>query len=311
MKSNNPATVSSEKLIRSVNEFPDLFHRHVVPLKDLKDYRGEMLSKTIPTWRKNELLPFLPRGWWATISFAQLFWLRILDTLRKFGYPMEWMKSATEYFFKDAYYDDLPRLNIKYKIDALKREKSILNGLPPEKEVLLSELEYTLTDEGLMYALKWEINYLTNLIVNSVLEGKEAGILFFADGRVLEKSDNVHFSRRKPSPAPSEPHIYLSLRFFLKEFVTDDTLSHLIIPQVLNDQEKKILKAIHDKKLTEVKIVLTGGEVKSITTTSHHTLSKEDAKGIKKVLGMKNYEHVTLKTIDGDSLSVRREKRIQ
>jgi hypothetical protein len=311
MRSNNSAIASSEKLINSVNEFPDLFHRPVVPLNDLVDYRGEPLSKTIPTWRKRELLPFLPKGSWAKISFAQLFWLRILDSLRQLGYPMEWMKHATDYFFKDAYYDDVPRRNLQRRVDDLKKKKSVYNGLTTNQESELSQIEDTLADEHLMYGLKWSINYLTDLIVNSMLEGKDAGILFFADGIVLEKKGSDYDSHRDPKPDPSQPHIYLSLTFFLKEFVSDDTLSDLIIPQVLNDKEKLVLKAIRDKKLTEVKIGLAEGHVKAITASSHRTVSKDEAEEIKTILAMKNYEHVTLKTTDGGSLFIKRDKKIR
>lgn len=296
----------------SLQEFNDIMYEHVVPLNDLLDYKDEPLRKTIPTWRKLGLLPFLPEGAWARISFAQLFWLRVLDTLRQFGYPMKWMHNAAEYFFKDAYDNDLPEQNIRYHVETLKKIKE-----PDAKErELLDKLEYALSDKYLLYGLKWSINYLTDLITSVLLKGNDCGILFFVDGEIVEKRGERYHTHRKYAIDPetracTEPHVYISLVNYLRDLIGDEPLSHLLIPQILSDEENKVIKAIRDHNVKELKITLANGKPAGITATSHHTVTKEHAKMIKEILGMKNYKQFTLKTVDNKSIFIKKEKEIK
>lgn len=296
----------------SLNEFHDIMYEHVVPLNELSDYQDEPLRKTIPTWRKHGLLPFLPEGAWARISFAQLFWLRVLDTLRQFGYPMKWMHSAAEYFFKDAYDDNLPERNIRQHVDTLKKK----DEPDMEERELLVKLQEALRDKEFLYGLKWSINYLTYLITNFLLKGVDCGILFFAEGEVVEKRGDEYHSHRTHETdatlrARLEPHIYISLVDYLRGLIGDEPLSQLLVPQILNTEEKMVLKAVRDKNLKELHITLLDGEIKSIKATSHHTVTKQHARMIKETLGMKSYQNLTLKTVDGKSLFIKREQKLK
>ena len=95
-KNKNPLDL---KVIASLSEFKQFMFDQIVPVKDLKDHKGEPLDKVITYWRRQQLLPFIGEGSWLKISFAQLVWLRILDSLREISFPVNQMKKICDYFF--------------------------------------------------------------------------------------------------------------------------------------------------------------------------------------------------------------------
>ena len=73
----------------SLAEFMEFRYEKIVPLEDLTDMKSEALSKSFPYWRRHNLLPFIQKGQWIKLTFSQLIWIRMLDTLRGFGYTIE------------------------------------------------------------------------------------------------------------------------------------------------------------------------------------------------------------------------------
>lgn len=110
-------------------EFKEFMFKQIVPLSDLKDYEGKPIEKLFPFWRRNNLLPFIHKGKHIDIeiSFVQMIWLRILDTLRALSYPINDIEKVAEYFFKDAYFDELPKKNIEYNKQLLTEKKRALS----------------------------------------------------------------------------------------------------------------------------------------------------------------------------------------
>ena len=179
-------------------EFKEFMFKQIVPLSDLKDYEGKPIEKLFPFWRRNNLLPFIHKGKHIDIeiSFVQMIWLRILDTLRALSYPINDIEKVAEYFFKDAYFDELPKKNIEYNKQLLteKKENTLLTE---EEETLLLEIENFLQNENLLYVLKFDVNYLSNLINYCITSSLEAGILIYANGRVVEKIGQTTFSHKE------------------------------------------------------------------------------------------------------------------
>ena len=191
----------------------------------------------LPYWRKHEVIPFIQKGLKFEISFAQLFWLRILDHLRQFSYTVKNTKKICNYFFKDAYFNQLPKKNLEYNKDLLLKKK--LAGVISEKEeATLKWVEERLLDDKFLYVLKYDINYLTNLIINSLETKEQAGILIFLDGEVLEQVGDFYFNHNNISLDKRKPHIYFSISYLLEEFINQNELQTLLLPQILNDDEK-------------------------------------------------------------------------
>ena len=134
--------------------FQEQYFQPVFELEKFKSRDGESsLYKSLPYWRRNELLPFIPKGdWGLQVSLSQLIWLRILDNLRALGYPVSATKKVTNYFFKDAYFDELPTKNLQELKQHLE-EKKAKGIIEPEDTQMLAEVDYILGDKILLYEI--------------------------------------------------------------------------------------------------------------------------------------------------------------
>src|ERR1700746_3735790 len=107
----------------SLLDFKEFMYDPTINIDDLVDYRNEPLSKIVYYWRRHGLMPFVPASKHIELSFLQLIWVHILDSLRQFGYTTEKMKKVCDYFFKDAYDDNIPTLNAQYNKKYFERKK--------------------------------------------------------------------------------------------------------------------------------------------------------------------------------------------
>lgn len=304
-------TNSQSELDISTLDLKVFIFNNDIPLSIIKDKNNESLEKAIRYWRKHDLLPFFPEGkHFANINLTKLTWLRILETLRSFNYTVENTKKVCNYFFKDAYFDDLPKKNLIKNKDAFVA-KRLANTLSEDENLLLEKIDEILRDEKLLYVLKFDINYLSNLLITTLDSSEEAGVLIFLDGGVVEFSEGKYFSHQTSIKDISEPHIYLSIKHFLKEFISDSELEKFIMPAILDDNEKMVLKELRNDNVTEIKIKKSDNKNIKIETTKSGTITGEQAKKIKQILGLSNYQEIQISTRDEKTLSFKKtNKRI-
>jgi hypothetical protein len=289
----------------SFPEFREFMFHNVVPIEDIMDSNEEPISNMLPFWRKNDLVPFIPKGKHLKLSFAELIWVRILDTLRQFSYPIAMTRKICDYFFKDAYDDGLPERNMTHNKKHLLAKKQA--GTLTEQETLALEyLEQFLADKPLLYMLKFDINYLTNLVTECITDGEERGILVFPDGRIGETNGLDIRTHGKYKIDRSEPHIYLSIPYYLKEFIQSDQLSTIFMPQILNDDEKKVLREIKNRNIREITVKLKDGKISNIKSTKEGILTQSQSREIKKILGLKNYQSITIDTVSESTFSFKK-----
>jgi hypothetical protein len=297
-----------ESLI-SLAAFRQFLFDNIIPLEDLNDFKGAPLNSILPFWRKKRLTPFIPSGKHKqSISFADLLWLRILDLLREFSYPIDKIQKVCDYFFKDAYYDELPKKNFTHNKNQFLKKK--LAGTITENELqTLNFIEESINDDTFIYVLRFQINYLTNLVVDCLESRDDKGILIFKDGSVAELHGIDYYSHRNSIIDPSEPHIFISIRYLLREFIEDKELSSLFIPRILNEDEKKVLKELKSRNVKEITIQMQNGAVRRIESTKGGVITGEQAKEIRGILGLKNYEKITLDTVDEKTISIKKTKK--
>jgi hypothetical protein len=301
-------SIPDDQLI-SFSEFSEFMFQAVVPIEDIKDFKENPILQVFPYWRRHGLLPFIPKGRWnINISFAQLIWLRILDTFREFSVSLSSSKKVCDYFFKNAYDDDLPKLNLMRNKEII--EKRISCGAAFENdENLLAEINWMLKDDVLLYGLKFEINYLTKLITECIATQSNAGFIVFTNGQVFEYIEDNYFSNRGDAkPDLTQPHIKLSLKHYLKEFIQKEELQKLFVPSILNNDEKEVLKALRQKN-TSIMIKKKQGEIVKMESSTDGIFSDNDAVKIRELLGIGNYEQITISTRDEKTLTFNKVKK--
>jgi hypothetical protein len=305
----------SEQLIKgeglfSLVKFREFLFDTIVSIEDIEDKDGRPVSEILVYWRKKNLVPFIPSGKHTfNVSFSDIIWFRILDILRAFGYPVEKMKLVCDYFFKDAYFDELPKRNFLYNQRELNKKK-LAGTISQGEQETLDFIDRSLKDERFLYALRFEVNYLTNLITECIRSEEDRGILIFMDGRVGELHTDIYHTHRDFKVDSTEPHIFISLRNLFSEFVKKNDLAKLFVPHVLNEKEKNVLKQIKEKNVKEITIRTKDGEINKIDVKKDEVITGAEAKEIRTILGLKNYESITIKTIDKKSLYLETSKSI-
>ncbi|RPD43645.1 hypothetical protein [Paracnuella aquatica] len=286
-------------------EFRTWMHQKLVPLEDFDKEEKDLLK----FWRKQGLLPFFQRGTWARFSFAQMIWIRMLQDLRGFDYAISKMLRLADYLFKRAYLDNLPEQNLKAQVAAL--EKKGLAGVLGEKEAQnLQYIKDVLQDKALLDAFKYDVNYLTQLIEYCLVSGEEGGLLLFVDGSISEyKGGGYHFGENPDGEVdPSRPHIYLSIRHYLKEYLKSSELGQVVSSlQLFSEGESKVLRAIKDPRNKEVRVELKKGKVHRVEVVAEDVIiTGGEAEVLRKALGLKNYERMVVDTVDEKTLVVRK-----
>lgn len=294
----------------SLSDFRTFMYDNIVPIERLVDHKGAPLGKMLPFWRRHRLIPFIDKHKMLRLSFAQLIWLRILDTLRVFGFPISKTEAIADYFFKDAYTADLPKQNMEENQKLLLKKKTA-GTISEEEERTLLFVENSLNNPVMLYGLKFDINYLTVLLTHAILDQEEYGIMIFDEGRVGEsRPGGIVQTHGKYSVSSTEPHLYISVTSLLREFISNEELSQLFIPQLLNEDEKRVLREMRIKNVKEIKVKLHNGRMERIETEKSGTLTAEEAQKIREILALKNYEQITLDTRDEKTIIFKRIKKI-
>lgn len=297
---------SSQKI--TLEEFHFYKFTPIIPIDDLADLRGNKLSNSFPYWRKHGLMPFIPKGSWGIeISMAQLIWLRILDHLRSLGYAISDTQIVTDYIFKDAYTKDLSKKVVDKQYQSLVHKKS-KTGLDKEESDLLDYFEIVLKDPLLLYSLKLEINHLTELLNWCIENNEDAAFLIYAKGKVFEQRGVKIDKTRDLDFNYDLPHIRLSMKFFLTEFVESESLMNIIAPAFLNEDEQYVLKELRKGNLKELRISFFTDKMR-IDSTEYKVYTGMQAKEIRKMIGIGNYEEVTISTNDAKSLTFKKVRK--
>jgi hypothetical protein len=302
-------TKQDSSIYQPLWDFREYMFIDLIPIEEVEDLNGNPILSILPFWRKKKLVPLLGKNQRAfNVSLAEVIWFRILDTLREFGYPIKKMQMVTDYFFKDAYDQNLPKLNLQKNKERLdkKRKAGTLTG---EDERILSLIEDSLNDETFLHIIKLDVNYLTNLIIDAIESGEDRGILIFYDGSVAEGYLNEYKSHSLKTIDATCPHIYMSIAHFLSEFFEHREISNLIMPKVLNEDEKRVLHEMKADNIKELKIGFKNGKPINIHVTKHGIITGEEANQIKKILGLKNYESIEIATRDEKTLSFKKTKK--
>lgn len=299
-----PKDISVQERLLSLQEFNEHKFDHVIPINEVGVDKAFIIY-----WRRNGLLPFIEKGKWATVSCVEAIWIMMLDSLRKFGVEKDIMKKLTYYFIERAYDDNVPKKNLEYNKGLLEKKK-LAKTLTAEETFLLNHINQTLANEILLYAFKWDVNYFSNLITESITFKYEAAILIFEDGQIVEQVFGGYNTYPKKEIDFGAPHIKISLTHYLKQFIESEELSQfLLLSKMYSEDEERVLREIRNKNVREIMIELSNGKIKKIESSKNGTISGEQASQIREILGLKNYEKITLDTRDEKTLIFKKTKK--
>jgi hypothetical protein len=268
-------------------------------------------SKIFHSWKLDDLLPTVPKGGWADLSFIDYLWLHTLETMRKFGCSKKLMKDICNTLFIEAYKKDLRKITLNDNV-------SHLTNLSKKRQLTNDEVAYLKTSEAelndpiKMAVTDYNINYFYQLVLKCFTNNNEVGLVIFDDGR-FNTYELTSTLQKVSNPIDlSVPHILIPITSFIKRFVADEEKEQFLTTTgILNTQEYEVIKQIRNKNVTRLTVTCNyNNTINKIEVEETGVVNGDEAKRIIQLLGLKNYTGVKYDTRDGRTLSFTRTSKI-
>lgn len=257
--------------------------------------------KTFHVWKSKGLVQFINRGTWARLSLVELIWLRMLESMRRFGCSVNLMKKLYDHYFTRAFEENLAEKtiieNIQYYVDLSSQRQ-----LTEDESAVMENLIHISKDESLKMILRSEISYFSHLIMKCLRNDEETGIIIYEDGSF---EDYTLYNGAQPRYDP-RPSIRIPISGYLLDIINDESKEEFLAKTALFDEyEYRVIKEMRNKNVQSITINFSHDKHKpeKITVDKSGVISGDDVKEIKAILGLKNYSSIELKTRDENTLS--------
>ena len=267
-------------------------------------------SKIFHSWKIAGLLPTVPKGGWAELSFIDLLWLDTLETMRKFGCSKKLMKAVCKKLFYDAYEVNLGKLTLEEN-HAFLTNLALRRPLTFEEEQYLNSTNQVLNDSIYMSVLDLGINYFYHLVTNCFIENNEVGLVIYLDGSfsTYELINNVE--KKNQSADLSVPHILIPISSFIKKAIADNEKEGFLNQSgVLNEQEFEVIKLIRKKNIKRITVTINNKEVQKIETEESGFINESNVALLKQILCLKQYDSIEINSRDARTMSFKKTKKI-
>jgi hypothetical protein len=256
-------------------------------------------SKTFHYWKMNGLISSIGSSTWAEVNFVEYVWLKVLDTMRGFGCSIKLMKQIHEDQFIKAYEEDLSSRTLEENIAYYKSLQKIRKLNKDEQDRLDKSIELS-KDPFLKLALRTEISYFYQILLECIVYGRDAGIEIYPDGsyKMIRSEEDRDKLRR--------PHIHIPFSYYVAELFTEkDKLEFITKAGLVNTDEQRLLQELHGKNVEKITITIDkeSGKPKKIEYDRGGLIEGDKAKEVMRLLGLKNYSSIKLSTRNGTTLS--------
>lgn len=263
-------------------------------------------NRTFHVWKSKGLLGFIERGTWGRVSFVGLIWLRLLETMRRFGCPVSLMKKLYDHYFQRAFDENLAEKTLQDNIqfyEALSAQRP----LTADESAVRLQLHHLNQDRLLKMALRTEISYFSHLILECLRAHAETGIIIYEDGNFTDYvNDLANLDNGGRLEYENRPHLRIPISNYIMEFITDESRDEFLRKTALFDEDEyRVVKEMRNKNVQSVTVRFRKEDHRpEIIECDHAGLIKGDqARRVMSILGLKNYSTIDLKTRDGNSLS--------
>ncbi len=251
---------------------------------------------------------------WVRLNLYDFVWVKILQSMRAFGMSVETMKHLK--IFLEA---DVAHLISGQAIEGMEGDILFPNEhlTKEKKEEIKNIADYLLQEKG---TINPEEKYLKSMlgamIAIVLLGGKEVSVLITVSEEALMCAVVIP-ELLKNSPAElleqlSAPHFNIPFRGFVEEFMGNPkNVDNLFDWGFINRKEMKVLEALRNNDYQEILIKKVGIE-KEIIIEAKLTKEINGAKAseLRKILGLKEYEQITVKYRNDNTMFVENRKRI-
>lgn len=289
----------------SKNDIQSVAFQGSLLAKNLKIRELRINSKTFHYWKMNGLISTLNKREWAEISFIEYLWIKVLDSMRGFGCSIKLMQKIYYEQFIKAYEENLGSKTLEDNI-AFYKSLSKMRDLTLDEQQKLEQSEKTLNDPFATIALRSEISHFYQRVLECINHRHETGIVIYPDETytIYGYGRDADFNR---------PHIFIPFSFFIAELFADESKDKFVEAlNIYSEDELRLVKEIRNSNADKVTISFdkVSGRPSSIEFDKTGLVQGDKAKEIMRILGLRNYSSINLKTRTGTSLSFTKSEKM-
>jgi len=251
-------------------------------------------ARTYYYWSQNDLVKADEKGNWAKLNLIEVLWIKIIETLRDFGFPVKEIKTI-----KETLHTDLYGKIAEYSDEIIKMfENSI-----PDKNTLkiIKEFVGLIKSKPETVTEKYKaISSVLGAIISEILlrNSQVTLLVYMEEGKYMLAMDGFRFqkiSQHIIDKVKKQPHLSISINNQIEEFIANKKTQKFTDEfGLINAEEKEILNAIRDGKVREINIKKDQEENLTITTTAKGELTDDKVQMIKRILCMNEYDDVRI-----------------
>ena len=239
----------------------------------------------------NTLLDETEKGNWRKLTLSEVLWLKIVEVLRDFGFPIKEIQTIRKSLHKNLfdlaseYADDVFKLlDESLENEALKKVLQEFILFAKKSPELMSE-QYKILSTVIGTMISEILLHRSNI---KLIIYKEKGQFWIA----MEGYTTRSYSQNTIDRAKKLPHISISINDLIAEFVENDKDETCIAEfGLIRPEEKEIIDALRDGKVREIVIKKDNDDNLTITCTETSKII-DDVKLIKRLFGMNQYSEV-------------------
>lgn len=278
-------------------------------------------ARTFHAWKENGLidLTILKKESengrkWIRLNLYEFVWVKMIQIMRDFGLPYEIIKIIKHQLELKIY------LIITEEIEVIKETWRKDMGFDEEK---IAELNLLMFELAAMYSNHYDEDdpyeqqktMLFFIIIHTIMSQAKSSILVIKNGNefIVEivYYDKIEALQQNNYKVIRKPHFEIPLLEIIEEFFNESkSEDYANLLGLYNHQEKKVLNAVRKNDFLELHIKLDKNNDLIIDSINDGNITDEQARQVRKILGMSNYEEITLKYRNDKNLYFKNKTRI-
>lgn len=267
-------------------------------------------------WRKLGLIGEIPiegeSKQWVKLNIYEFVWLQIIKSLREFGIPLETireLRGTLDTNFLEEIKDELDEYANFLREQTQMTENRIAQEIKNLKFAIDSAKDLPAEE-------KYLINILGTLVHGILLTGINASIVLYKSETGFQYGTYTFESIDDFSSIYSKwfkvPHLIIPLNNIIEEFMENPkNEKQLELWGFINKNEKKVLEAIRNQDFDE--IIISKDKINDepiVEVIKIGNITDYKASEIRKLLGLNQYDEITIKYRNNKDLYFKNKKRI-
>jgi hypothetical protein len=301
--------IGIEMIQRIETELPRITERKVSLNQtgvDTRNFHHWKISEIVPKFETENA----DKRSWVRLNLYDFVWVMIIKTAREFGVPIPILKEMKEMFYKNALQELIE--DKEELFDYLKKNQVIAD----DQIEALKGLIMTLDNE--QYDIDETDFYLITLLgmtVNEVLfKGSTLAVVFYKknDEFIYDVLENGKTAKlNEEDSILNYPHLVIPILPLISDFFEEEkNMPVMEYWGFINKHEKRVIEALRKNDFKEIVIKKRKDGTLVIEGTEEKDVMDEKAKELRRILGLKEYDEITVKYRNDKHIYVKNTKRL-